>query len=126
MTTEEAEGRGEKQPRIRRGRVDSLTLFEITDYELDVLSRGSPSSIFINFAIFFLSTAISFLIALLTVTITSDRVFQVFVIIVVLGFISGGVLFCLWLRNRKAMSAIIKRIRQRIPPDETKPEEAQV
>ncbi|MEW6066788.1 MAG: phage holin family protein [Nitrospirota bacterium] len=117
--TEQAESTGEKQPKIRRGRVDSLTLYEITDYELDILATGSPSSIYLNFAIFFISIAISFLIALSTATIASDRIFTIFVVIVVIGFISGGVLFCLWLRNRKSISTIIKRIKQRIPPEET-------
>ncbi|MCX7000567.1 MAG: hypothetical protein NT106_09790 [Candidatus Sumerlaeota bacterium] len=123
--TEQAENTSEKQPKIRRGRFDSLTLYEITDYELDILATGSPSSVYFNFAIFLMSIAISFLIALLTVKITSIRVFSVFVIIVIIGFISGGFLFCLWLRNHKSISTIIKRIKQRIPPEETTPEEPQ-
>lgn len=116
--TEQGESTGEKQPRIRRGRVDSLTLYEITDYELDSLSTGSPSSLYLNLAIFFASIAISFLVALLTATITSDRVFTVFVVIVILGFVASAVLSCVWLRNRKSISTIIKRIKKRIPSEE--------
>ena len=117
VNMEQAEGPAEKQPKIRRGRVDSLSLYEITDYELDVLATGSPSSIFLNFAIFFISVASSFLVALLSTTIASDRVFTVFVVVVGIGFISGIVLFSLWFRNRRTMSGIIDRIKERIPPD---------
>ena len=113
---EQAEGPTEKQPKIRRGRVDSLSLYEITDYELDVLTTGSPSSIFLNFAIFLISVASSFLVALLSTTI-ANRVFTVFVVVTVLGFIIGIVLIGLWARNRKSMSEIIRRIKARIPPD---------
>ncbi len=113
---EQSESPPEKQPKIRRGRVDSLSLYEITDYELNVLATGSPSSIFLNFAIFSLSVASSFLAALLSTTIT-DRVFTVFVLVVVIFFISGIVLLSLWARDRKSMSEIIRRIKARIPPD---------
>jgi hypothetical protein len=117
VTMEQAENKGEKQPVIRRGRVDSLTLYEITDYELDVLTTGSPGSIFLNFAIFCFSIAISFLIALLTTTINSSRVFTVFVILVVVGFLAGIILLVLWFVNHKSVSNIVKRIKQRVPPE---------
>ena len=92
---------------------------KIADYELDVLARGSPSSTFLNFAIFLLSIALSFHIALVSTTISANRIFSVFVIIVVLGYISGIVLFVLWFRNRQSTSKIIKRIKERIPPEAT-------
>ena len=51
---------GEKAVQIKRGRVDSLSLYEITDNELDILTAGSPSSLYLNFAIFLLSRAFLF------------------------------------------------------------------
>ncbi len=115
---EESEHTGEKPFKIKRGRVDSLSLFEITEHELNVLESGSPSSLFLNFALLLLSTAVSFLIALTSTTIASDRVFTVFVVIVVLGFISGLILLVLWWKNRQSTASIVARIRQRIPPEE--------
>lgn len=103
---------------VRRGRVDSLTLYDVTDHELSLLEAGSPTSLLFNFSIFLLSTAISFLIALLATEIKSDRTFTVFTIIVVLGFTVGLVLLCLWLRFRQSTSSVIKRIKSRIPTDE--------
>ena len=120
----QTEGVGEKQPKIRRGRVDSLDLYEITNYELDILATGSPSSLFLNFAIFLLSTATSFLVALLSTDISSNRIFCIFTIVVVIGYISGVILLLLWLRNRKSISKIIKKIKERIPSEElTSPDE---
>lgn len=104
--------------KIKRGKVDSLSLYEITDHELDMLERGSPSSIYLNFGIFALSTSSSFLIALLTTTIIADRIFTTFVAVVIIGGLSGIILCVLWFRSRRATSALIRRIKQRIPDEE--------
>jgi Na+/melibiose symporter-like transporter len=109
---------GEKSVRIKRGKVDSLSLYEITDYELDVLEKGSPGSIYLNFGIFLLSTSLSLLVALLTTEIKSDRVFTVFTVIVVLGVIGGSVLLFLWYSSKETVSVIIKKIKDRIPQEE--------
>jgi len=114
---EQSEEKAEKEPRIRRGRVDSLDLYEITDYELDILTTGSPSSIFLNFAVSMISVACSFLIALLTTTISSIHIFSVFVIIVTICFIAGLILFIIWLKSRKDTTKIIQRIRKRMPTE---------
>jgi len=105
---------GEKPLEIRRGRVDSLTLFEVTDGELQTLERGSPNSVFLNFAIFFISSAVSFLITLLTVAIESNRTFTAFLVFTVLFGIAGVVLLVLWWRTRNEVSEALKAIRQRI------------
>ncbi len=75
----EQEHSGEKSPRILRGRVNSFALYEITDDELGILEAEYPSSLYLNFSIFCLSVAVSFLIALLTATV-SDRVFTIFTV----------------------------------------------
>lgn len=109
---------GEKTVRVRRGKVDSLTLYEITDYELETLAIGSPSSLHLNFAIFFLSLATSFLIALLTTTITSTKSFAVFVVITVVGFAAGFVLLGLWHFSHRSTKSIIRQIRDRMPSEQ--------
>lgn len=114
---EQSESIGEKHPRIRRGRVDSLSLYGITDYELEILEKGSPSSIYLNLAIFLLSIATSFLIALCTSTIASVRTFTVFVVLIVVGYVVGIFLLLLWLRDRKSVPDIVKKIKNRIPSE---------
>ena len=109
---------GDKPFKIKRGRVDSLSLYEITEHELVTLENGSPSSLYLNFSLLLLTTATSFLISLLTTTIESDRTYFTFVILVVVGYVLGILLGIIWWRTRQSVSEITKRIRSRIPPEE--------
>ena len=102
-------------PKIVRGQVDSLSLFEITDYELELLEQGAPNAIYLNFAIFFISIAVSFLTALLTVEIKSQNIFTVFVVLTVVGFSVGGVLIILWFKTRTRISILVSKIKARVP-----------
>lgn len=111
------EGEPEFLPAVRRARIERLDIYEISEAELQLLERGSPESILLNFAIFLISIAASFLIALLTTEIESVRMFNVFVIITVVGFITGLVLLALWARYRRSTSTIFRQIRQRMPPE---------
>ena len=115
MSMSDTESSGEKEVRIRRGKVDSLSLYEITDYELDTLAKGSPGSIYLNFGIFLISSAVSFLVALLTTTFKSDRLFAVFTLIVIGGFVGGALLLALWWRSKGEVTDVIARIKNRIP-----------
>jgi NADH:ubiquinone oxidoreductase subunit K len=105
---------GENIP-IKRSRVDSLTVYEITDYELSELEKGSPSAINLNFSILLITLGISFLISLLTTEITSNRVFYVFVIIVSVSFAVGIILFIIWFKGKKSVKTTIMKIKERIP-----------
>jgi type IV secretory pathway VirB6-like protein len=104
-------------PEIRRGCFDVLRIYEVSESELEVLTQGSPNSIHLNFAIFLLSVSISFIIALLTTTIASNRVFIVFVVITVVGAIGGVFLLFLWFKTRKSVSDLVQTIKKRLPPE---------
>lgn len=106
---------GSVQLRIIRGPLDSISLYEITDYELDILEEGSPSSTFLNFAIGFASVAVSFLVTLLTAKIESIYLFTVFVVISVVGFVAALVLFVLWRKRRSRIKDLVKKIKARVP-----------
>jgi len=99
------------------GRILVLKVYEISDDELTKLHQGSGQSLFLNSGIAVLSVAVSFLIALLTTQIKSDRVFAVFVIITVVGFLEGIVLLIRWWCTRQPMSKLVKKIRDRMPPE---------
>lgn len=101
------------QPKIVRGRVDSLSLYEVTDYELQILEQGSVGATYLNFAIFAISIASSFLVSLLTATIDSTKVFVVFINIVIIGYSFGVLLLVLWMKTRKSQSKVIERIKER-------------
>lgn len=104
-------------PAIRRGRLDSLNIFDVTKEELDALERGSPVSVFLNLAIFVLSVAISFSASLLTTEIPSDRTFIVFVVVTVVGYIAGATFLLLWFFTRKSIKSVVENIRKRLPPE---------
>lgn len=100
---------------VKRGRVDSLTIFEIRQDELTIIEKGSSNSIYLNFAIFLLSIAISFLIAILTSDYTGKVLtFSVFCVISSVGFILGVLLLILWLKLKDDFKEIIKNIKKRI------------
>lgn len=106
---------GSVQLRILRGPLDSLSLYEITDYELEILEEGSPSSTYLNFAIFFFSVGASFFTALVTTTITDVFLFTIFVVLTVVGFSASLVLFILWRRTRSRVKELVKKIKARVP-----------
>ena len=117
------ENGGKGSIRIRRGRVDSLLLYEVSEHELDTLGRGMPASLFLNFGIALLSIGCSFFISLVTVQIDSDRIFIVFISTFMICFIVGVILMCLWYRNRQSSATILKKIKSRIPDEKPEPSE---
>lgn len=104
-------------PEIRRGRLDKLTIHEISDSELEALEQGAPNSIYLNFAVFLLSSASSFTITLLTTKIESGRVYTFFAIFTVIGYIVGVLLLLLWWKEYKSASKVADAIRKRLPPE---------
>jgi len=119
------EDSGDRTVRVRTGRVDSLSLYEVTDDELEVLEHGGPSSFFLNFAVLLISTASSFLITLLTTTVLSDRTFTVFLLITLVGFVGGAILLLIWNRNRQSASSVVKRIKGRMPQEPAEDKDAE-
>lgn len=102
--------------KIRRGVLGQLTIHEVAEDELDTLAHGTPDSVYLSFATFLLSTATAFLVSLLT-TQVSDRIFLVFVVLVVLGYVLGALFSILWYKNRRSISILVRRIRERLPPE---------
>ena len=109
---------GQNEPRIVRGRVDSLSLYEITDHELDILEKGSPESFHLNFGIFLLSVGLSFFVTLLSENIQSNRIFTVFVVLCSVGLLGGSFLMFLWYRMRRELTNVVGKIKKRIATQE--------
>lgn len=104
---------GTLEPTIRRGRVDSLTLYEITDNELEILERGSPGSTELNFAVALLSIFSSSLTTLLTTT-TSTVVFQFFLMVTIVTFVLGSFFLIKWKRTHNDVKDVVARIKARV------------
>jgi cation transporter-like permease len=104
-------------PEIRRARFEKLTIYEVSDSELDILAKGSPDSTYLDFSIGLLSAAIAFSITLATTKIESNRTFTVFTIAVILGYLFGFLFLLLWWKNHTSVSTVVKSIRSRLPPE---------
>lgn len=102
---------------IDRARLDSITVYDVTDDELSILEQGSPSSVYLNFAIALLSIAASLGVSLATTKIEDDRKFYTFLIITVLTTVIGAILLVLWYRTNKSSKGIFKKIRARKDTD---------
>lgn len=107
-----------KPLRIRRGRVESVDLYEIKDSELEIFQRGSPADLQLNFAIFLLSLAFSAIASLATATFTSYNVHTTFVVVAVVGVLLGSYLLISWYRNRTSLHTLCNRVRERIKETE--------
>jgi hypothetical protein len=105
---------GDAAVSIHRARIQSLTIYELTDSELEALLKGSPGALYLDFAVFLLSTATSFLIVLVSTDIPSSRVFSVFVVVAVVGYDLGFLLLCLWYRSRRSVTSTVQRIKTRL------------
>lgn len=104
-------------PAIHRVPLEKVTIFEITDAELESLERGSPESLFLNLAIASFSISFSFLVSLLTATITDIRTFCVFVIVCTIGLITGVTFGLLWWQSHHSLQNVAREIRKRMPPE---------
>jgi hypothetical protein len=110
-----------QNPKIKRGRLASLSLYEVTDYELEILQAGSPATILLNFAIFLLSTALSFWVAVFGTEIKDPNRYAVFMMIAIFATINGVLLLVLWWRKRGSVAQLVAKIKRRISADTVAP-----
>jgi hypothetical protein len=100
---------------VKRGRVDSIVIFEVTENELNIIRNGSETSIYLNFSIFLITVALSFLISLLTADFSKKLlVFTIFCTITTCAFLIGIFLFFLWLKKKDRFKEVILKIQNRI------------
>lgn len=111
---------------IRRGRVDSLNIYEVKEHELELLEKGAAGTLQFNFAIFLFSIALTCIAALATADFKWDIVRSTFVFTAVVGLIVGSYLMLNWWRTRTSLKEVVSVIRNRINgqiPDVQIPEE---
>lgn len=105
------------EPAIRRARIDSLGIYEISESELQKLESGSPESNFLTFSVALLSIAISFTVTLTTTKIDSDRLFTTYISLTIIAYISGFILLILFWQKRMVTQSVICTIKNRMPPE---------
>lgn len=103
---------------VRRGRMDSIDVYDVTDQELEALKRGGDGGIYLNFALAFFSIAVSFIIALETTSITSDRQFFVFALVAAGALLGAVILGLIWVVSRNSTKDIVLIIKSRMSYDQ--------
>jgi len=104
-------------PAIQWVPLGTLTVYHITEQELDQLEKGTPESTYFGFAVFLLSAGISFLISLATTEIKSVWLFNIFLVVSLVGLVAGVLLLVIWIRFQRSTAGITKSIRSRKPPE---------
>jgi len=105
---------------VKRGKFDSLTIFDVTEQELKIIENGSTNSLFLNFAIFLLSVSASFFVSIFTVDwFPKDQEphlisFIVFLVIAILSLLVGVICGIVWIRSHDSLKDTIKTIKQRL------------
>ena len=100
--------------KVRRGRVDCVTLYDVSESELDQLEAGSPATLQLNFAIFCFSLSITAGTSLVTADFKNEKWMIAFMIASLVGIVLGAFFIFAWNRNRKSVHKLINRIRQRV------------
>jgi hypothetical protein len=99
--------------RIRYLGMGDITIYPVTDDDLNALERGGGASTLLALWIFFASVSASFLVSLMVSAAMSLNVFIVIVIVIVGCALSAIIAFALWKRASGDIKDTIRRIRQR-------------
>jgi hypothetical protein len=103
---------------IRRGRIDVINLFEISEHELAIIESGGSAGLYLNFSIFLLSIGLTGVTALSTATFNTPFIEILFVIISTVGFLLGFFLLLLWWRHKESLETIFTKIKNRMSSDD--------
>jgi len=109
----------EPKTKIRVGRVGSVDIYEIEEWELMALEEAKSNPIGFGFAISLLTLAFAFLISILTAN-PQGNLFIFFLLMTILGAMVG--LFIMsqsvysWRKKRNKSKDLAKNIRDRIQP----------
>ena len=105
-------GSDDKSLHVKRGKFDSISLYEVTEEELNVIESGE-NSIELNFAIALFSAMLALVIALFTTT-TSDLVKGTFIVCSILAFVLGMYFIIKWRSNKGNVKSTFDKIRRRL------------
>ena len=109
--------KGEYRQVVKLAQPGELKAYVVFEHQLDLLAQGSPASLLLNFALFFLGVAATSLGTLVTAPPNQDRTFYVFFIIFIITLIAGIVLLAVWYSMHKSVTSLIVEIKAQMPPN---------
>jgi len=113
MVEEQTEG--SIQVKLIRGAIDSLSLYEITDYELGILENGVANSRPLEFSVIILLA--SLILAGFFSILKFGLVFIALIVITIIGIGSSVLSLIFWKRNCSRAKLLCAKIRNRIPAE---------
>jgi hypothetical protein len=105
------------QPVIRVAPPGELNVYPVYEHQLDQLAQGSPASLLLNFALFFLGVAATAAGTLWSAPPDRDRTYYTFVIILLITLIAGVVMLVIWWFLHTSTRTLIANIKSQMPPN---------
>ena len=99
---------------VRRGRVDSVNLYEVKEHELELLEKGQVGTLLLNLGIFLFSIAFTCIAALATADFRSPIAETIFIFIIVVGILGGLCLILIWWNTKQSIRKVVSTIRNRL------------
>ena len=109
--------KGEYRQVVKLASPGELRAYVVFEHQLDSLAEGSPVSLLLNFALFFLGISITAFGTLTALPAGQDRSYYTFLIISLITLIAGIVLLALWYFMRRSVRSIIVEIKAQMPPN---------
>lgn len=101
-------------PLVKRGRVESIYLYEVKDTELDSLESGSTGDLYLNIAVFLFGLGFSAFTTIATADFRDKRMETAFVCLTVVCIVLTPIFGVLWYRSRRSIKRLCALIRRRI------------
>jgi hypothetical protein len=114
MTTKKFPDHTQQYPMVRVAPIGELTAYTVLEYELDIIAAGSPANLAFNLAVASISIGVSFVLTLTTTTISSDRLFIVYLNLCIVCLFAGIVMFAYWFKTRTSVSSTVAKIKSRL------------
>src|SRR5487761_121632 len=93
-----------------------LRAYLVYEHELDVLAKGTASSLYLNFALALLSSFVTLVATLTSVDIPAGYLFQSFFSLCAVTLVVGIVLLAAWWKSYDSSSELVTQIKERMPP----------
>jgi len=100
---------------VKLAQPGELKAYVVFEHQLDLLAQGSPVSLLLNFALFFLGVAATSLGTIATAPPTQDRIYYTFLIIFLITLIAGIVLLAVWYSMHRSVTSLIVEIKAQMP-----------
>jgi hypothetical protein len=107
--------KGEYRQVVKLAQPGELKAYMVFEHQLDLLSQGSPVSLLLNFALFFLGVAATSLGTIVTAPPTQDRTYYSFLIIFIITLIAGTVLMAVWYSMHRSVTRLVVEIKAQMP-----------